>query len=137
MHGTAAFVVVHANKTSSRRGSERCHHRVILQQIGLHNVIWRKEREREREREEKRATRRDTAVGRIEVNAPNRVYKRETAAAAIILNYHRLSGMSHPRGIFWKSHQLTFSILRERRSFESNRFQRFGNERSSKFYRCS
>lgn len=62
-----------------------------------------KERERKRERgreEEKRATRRDTAVGRLEVNAPNRVYKRETAAAAIILNYHRLSGMSQPRGIF-------------------------------------
>lgn len=63
----------------------------------------RKEDKKERERgkeEEKRATRRDTAVGRIEVNAPNRVYKRETAAAAIILNYHRLSGMSQPRGIF-------------------------------------
>lgn len=26
---------------SSRRGSERCHHRVILQQIGLHSIRWR------------------------------------------------------------------------------------------------
>ena len=30
-----------ADKMSSRRGSERCHHRVILQQIGLHSIRWR------------------------------------------------------------------------------------------------
>ena len=48
---------VHANEheASSRRGSERCHHRVISQQIGLYNAGRRgRERERNGEREKER-----------------------------------------------------------------------------------
>lgn len=71
---------------SSGRGSKRCHHRVILQQIGLHSAGW----------EERYETRYSCSLPRGECTEP-RIRAECTAAAAIILNYHRLSGTSRPR----------------------------------------